>query len=121
MSEKQIIFDRGSSRQVVKPIAGSPQTDTVLASVKRTEVPLLTAIYYSVRLPSVITQIFGIKAPLFVFSISDLKQNARSLLTSVSDTVFNALSHGSLGFAVHGSFFNLFLIGQHFLTTNQKL
>ena len=91
MSEKQIIFDRWSTRQVVfvlKPIAGSPHTDTVLASVKRTEVPLLTAIYYSIRLPSVITQIFGIKAPLFVFSISDLKQNSRSLLTSVSDTVF---------------------------------
>ena len=48
---------------------------------------------------------------LFVFSIGGTKQNARSLLTPVSDTVFNALSHGSLGFAFHGGFFNHFLIG----------
>ena len=48
---------------------------------------------------------------LFVFSLSDPKQNARSLLTPVSGTVFYALSHGSLGFALHGSFFNHLLIG----------
>ena len=48
---------------------------------------------------------------LFVFSLSDPKQNARSLLTPVSGTVFNALPHGSLGFALHGSFFNHLLIG----------
>ena len=58
---------------------------------------------------------------LFVFSICGPKQNATSLLTSVSDTVFNALSHSTLSFAVHGSFFNHFLIGQHFSTTNQNL
>ena len=49
---------------------------------------------------------------LFVFSISDPKQNARSLLTPVFDPAFHALLHGSLGFAVHPSFFNHFLIGQ---------
>ena len=43
---------------------------------------------------------------LFVFSIYSLKQNAGSLLTPVSDTVFYALSHGTLGFAFHGSFNN---------------
>ena len=48
---------------------------------------------------------------LFVFSLSDPKQNARSLLTPVSGTVFYALSHGSLAFALHGSFFNHLLIG----------
>ena len=62
-----------------------------------------------------------IEGSLFVFSICGPKQNATSLLTSVTDTVFNALSHGTLGFAVHGSFFNHFLIGQHFSTTNQNL
>ena len=58
--------------------------------------------------------------PLFLFSTGSPKQNTRSLLTSVSDTVFYALSRGSLGFAVHGSFFNHFLIGQNFSTTNQN-
>ena len=46
--------------------------------------------------------------PLFVFSIVGPKQNAGSLLTLVSDTVFYALSHGTLGFALHGSSFNHF-------------
>ena len=58
---------------------------------------------------------------LFVFSISDLKQNARSLLTQVSDPAFYALLHGSLGFALHGSFYNRFLIGQNSSTANQNL
>ena len=53
----------------------------------------------------------GNQSALFVFSVSDTKQNARSLLTPVSGTVFYALSHGSLGFALHGSFFNHLLIG----------
>ena len=42
---------------------------------------------------------------LFVFSINDPEQNARSLLTPVFDPAFHALSHGSLGFSFHGSFF----------------
>ena len=50
---------------------------------------------------------------LFVFSISDPKQNARSLLTPVPDPDFHALSNGSLGFALYGSSFNHFLIGQN--------
>ena len=44
--------------------------------------------------------------PLFVFSIVGPKQNAGSLLTHVSDSVFIALSHGTLGFALNGSFNN---------------
>ena len=48
---------------------------------------------------------------LFVFSINGLKQNAGSLLTHVSYTVFYALSCFTLGFALHGSFFNHSLIG----------
>ena len=59
--------------------------------------------------------------PLFVFLKSDPKQNARSLLTPVSDPAFHALSHGSLSFALHGSFFNHFLIGQNSSTANQNL
>ena len=44
---------------------------------------------------------------LLVFSIAGgPKQNARSLLTHVSDTVFHALSHGSLHFDLHGSLVN---------------
>ena len=43
---------------------------------------------------------------LFVFLIDGPKQNAGSLLTPVSDTAFHALSHGTFGFAFHGSFNN---------------
>ena len=46
--------------------------------------------------------------PLFVFLKSDPKQIARSSLTPVSDPAFYALLHGSLSFAVHGSFCNHF-------------
>ena len=59
--------------------------------------------------------------PLFVFSIYGHKQNAGSLLTPVSDTVFYALSHGTLSFALHGSSFNHFLIGANSSTANQIL
>ena len=59
-------------------------------------------------------------ASLFVFSLSDPKQNARSLLTPVSGTVFYALSHGSLGFALHGSFLNHFLIGPNNKSESMK-
>ena len=58
---------------------------------------------------------------LFVFLIVGPKQNAGSLLTPVSDTVFYALSHGTLGFALHGSSFNHFLIGANSSTANQIL
>ena len=58
---------------------------------------------------------------LFVFLKSDPKQNARSLLTPVSDPAFQALSHGSHGFALHGSFFNHFFIGQNCSTANENL
>ena len=51
--------------------------------------------------------------PLFVFLIGDPKQNVNSFMTPFSDSVFYALSHGSLGFAFHGSFFNHSLIGQN--------
>ena len=47
---------------------------------------------------------------LCAFSISDTKQNTRPLLTPVSDLVFYALSHDSLGFALHGSFSPIFLL-----------
>ena len=56
---------------------------------------------------------------LFVFLIVGPKQNAGSLLTLVSDTVFYALSHGTLGFALHGSSFYHFLIGGSSSTANQ--
>ena len=60
-------------------------------------------------------------SPLFVFSIDDPKQNVTSLLTPVFETVFYALSHGTLGFALHGSSFNHFLIGANSSTANQIL
>ena len=49
------------------------------------------------------------------------KQNARSLLTPVSDPAFHALSHFSFVSSLHGSFFNHFLIGQNSSTANQNL
>ena len=48
---------------------------------------------------------------LFVFSIVGPKQNAGSLLTPVYGTVFYALSHGTIGFALHGSSLKHFRIG----------
>ena len=67
------------------------------------------------------TQLICTTIALFVFLIGGQKQNARSLLTSVSDIVSYALSHGSLCFAVHGSFFNHFNIANKFSTTNRNL
>ena len=58
---------------------------------------------------------------LFVFSINGPKQNATSLMTTGSDPAFYAPSHGTLGFALHGSFYNRFLICQNSSTANQSL
>ena len=58
---------------------------------------------------------------LFVFSIDDPKQNATSLLTPVSNIVFHSLLSGTLGFALHGSSVNHFLIGGNSSTANQIL
>ena len=58
---------------------------------------------------------------LFVFLKSDQKQNARSLLPPVSDPALHSLSHGSLGFALHGSFLNHFLIGQNSILQSTSL
>ena len=58
---------------------------------------------------------------LFVFLKSNPKQSARWFLTPLSDPAFLSLSHGSLGFALHGSFYNHFLIGQNSSTANQNL
>ena len=65
---------------------------------------------------------YASKANLFSCSkTGDPKQNVNSFMTPVSDSVFNALSHGSLGFAFHGSFFNHSLIGQNSSTANKNL
>ena len=64
---------------------------------------------------------FLINRPLFVFLIDGPKQNATSLLTPVSNIVFYALSSGTLGFALHGSSVNHFLIGGNSSTANQIL
>ena len=72
-------------------------------------------------MPDLIGIVFLKRDPLFVFSIVGPKQNAGSLLTAVSDTVLYALSHGTLSFALHGSFFNHFLIGGDSSTANQIL
>ena len=53
--------------------------------------------------------------------IDDPKQNATSLLTPVSNIVFNALSSGTLSFALHGSSSNHFLIGVNYSPANQIL
>ena len=62
-----------------------------------------------------------VRETLFVFLIVGPKQNAGSLLTPVSETVFYALSYGTLGFALHGSSLNHFLIGGNSSTANQIL
>ena len=48
---------------------------------------------------------------LFVFHRDDPKQNDVKLLTPVSDLVFNALSDGTIHFALYGSSLNHNLIG----------
>ena len=63
----------------------------------------------------------NVNTPLFVFSIGGPKQNVKSFLTPVSESVLYALSRGSLGFAFHGSFFNHFLIGWFSSTANKNL
>ena len=48
---------------------------------------------------------------LFVFQRDDPRQNGVKLLTPVSDLVFNALSDGTIHFALYGSSLNHNLIG----------
>ena len=50
-------------------------------------------------------------ASLFVFQNDDSQQNVNYFLTPVFNSVFNALSHGALRFALHGSSNIHFLIG----------
>ena len=58
---------------------------------------------------------------LFVISTVGPKQNVGSLLKPASDTVFYAVSHGTLGVALHGSFFNHFLIiGENLQPANRN-
>ena len=61
---------------------------------------------------------------LFVFSISGPKQNGRSSKVTFDiffRYFFYVLLHGSLSFAVHGSYFNHFIFDQNFSTTNHNL
>ena len=55
---------------------------------------------------------------LFVFTMVGPKQNAGSLLTPDSDTVFGAFSQGTLCFDLHGSYLNHFLQGENSSTTS---
>ena len=55
---------------------------------------------------------------LFVFSIGNPKQNVNSFMTPVSDSVFNALSHGGLGFVLHGSPINHHFKDSYWLLKN---
>ena len=41
-------------------------------------------------------------------------------MTPIFDPAFQAISHGFLGFALHGSFLNQFLIGQNFSAANMR-
>ena len=65
--------------------------------------------------------IFSTSSLQFVFFMVGPKQNAGSLLTPVSHTIFDAFSHGTLGFALYGSSLNHFLIGGNYSTANQIL
>ena len=50
-------------------------------------------------------------ATLFVFQRDDPQQNGVKLLTPVSELIFNALSDGTIHFALYGSSLNHNLIG----------
>ena len=54
-------------------------------------------------------------------SMGGSEQNVKSFWTPVSESIIYALSHGSLGLALHGSFFNHFLIGWFSSTANKNL
>ena len=56
--------------------------------------------------------------PLFVFLTGDPKQNVNSFMTPFSDSVFYALSHGSLGFVLHGSTINRHCKDSYWLLKN---
>ena len=58
---------------------------------------------------------------LFVFQNDDSQQNVNYFLTPVFNSVFNALSHGTLCFALHGSSNIHFLIGWNSSTANQNI
>ena len=58
---------------------------------------------------------------LFVFLKSDCKQNARSLLTPVSDPAFQALSHVAFVLLSMVTFSTIFLLGQNSSTAIQNL
>ena len=59
-----------------------------------------------------------IHTTLFVFLTVDPKQNVNSSMTPVSDSVFNALSHASLGFVLHGSPINRHCKDSYWLLKN---
>ena len=52
------------------------------------------------------------------FLTGDPKQNVNSFMTPVSDSVCNALSHGSLGFVLHGSPINRHCKDSYWLLKN---
>ena len=56
-------------------------------------------------------KVAALNTPLFVFQRDDPQQNGVKLLTPVSSLVFNALSDGTIHFALYGSSLNHNLIG----------
>ena len=56
--------------------------------------------------------------PTVCFLTGDPKQNVNSFMTPVYDSVFNALSRGSLGFVLHGSPINRHCKDSYWLLKN---
>ena len=74
-------------------------------------IPLLESIHLNRPATYLIADLWIEENTLFVFQNDDSQQNVNYFLTPVFNSVFNALSHGALRFALHGSSNIHFLIG----------
>ena len=82
-------------------------------------------VHYMKTCQTILTEVIWGDWPLFVFSENGPKQNARLLMTPVSDTDFSALLPGSPHFVLHRSSNNRLsiwklLIGSKKILTNKK-
>ena len=78
--------------------------DELFTSSQSKNTSVSSSVPFRINAKSILTGVpITVTLTLFVFSINGPKQNARSLLTPVSDPTFYALSHGSKHFLLHGS------------------
>ena len=78
--------------------------DELFTSSQSKNTSVSSSVPFRINAKSILTGVpITVTLTLFVFSINGPKQNARSLLTSVSDTDFYVFLCGSLHFILNGS------------------